>query len=146
LLSSTDKDLADFFEVKESTLNLWKKEFPKFMESLKKGKLQADANVASRLYQRALGYKYDEVTFEKVDNKVNLEMMTTGEIKTNDSYKKKVVIKELAPDVIAGIFWLKNRQKDNWRDKHDLTIDYEKLTNEQLDYIIEKLQKNQKAT
>ena len=120
LLGATDKDLADLFEVEETTINNWKIEFPKFFESIKKGKDKADAEVASKLYRRAMGYKFDEVTFEKVDGKINLELTTTGEIKTEDSYKKKVVTKEVASDVTAAIFWLKNRQKKYWRDKTEI--------------------------
>lgn len=45
LLGATDKELADFFSVSEQTLNKWKKDYPEFLESLKKGKNIADANV-----------------------------------------------------------------------------------------------------
>ncbi|MDR1652247.1 MAG: hypothetical protein LBS01_01095 [Prevotellaceae bacterium] len=54
LLGSTDKAIADFFDVAESTLNKWKLEYPEFSESLKKGKLQADANVAASLYKQSI--------------------------------------------------------------------------------------------
>ena len=60
LLGATDKEIAEFFSVSEQTLNSWKKKFPQFLESLKKGKAVADANVASRLYSRAIGYEYIE--------------------------------------------------------------------------------------
>lgn len=39
LLGATDKEIAEFFSVSEQTLNSWKKKFPQFLESLKKGKL-----------------------------------------------------------------------------------------------------------
>ena len=38
LLGATDKELAEFFSVSEQTLNKWKKDYPEFLESLKKGK------------------------------------------------------------------------------------------------------------
>lgn len=56
LLGATDKEMADLFSVTERTLNQWKKNYPEFLQSLKKGKSIADANVASRLYNRAIGY------------------------------------------------------------------------------------------
>ena len=43
LLGATDKEIAEFFSVSEQTLNSWKKKFPQFLESLKKGKAVADA-------------------------------------------------------------------------------------------------------
>lgn len=101
LLGSTDKDLADFFEVCESTLNSWKHEHPDFLESIKKGKAQADAEVADRLYQRALGYQHPEVDIRVV----------------NQQIVETPITKIYAPDPTAAIFWLKNRQPKQWRDK-----------------------------
>ena len=54
LLGSTDVDLAVFFDVDVSTINRWKIEHPEFQESLKRGKEQADAEIAKSLYQTAL--------------------------------------------------------------------------------------------
>lgn len=59
-LGATDKDLADFFHVTERTLNTWKKQIPGFLQALNGGKVMADAEVADRLYQRALGYTHVE--------------------------------------------------------------------------------------
>jgi hypothetical protein len=134
----TDAHLAEFFEVNEDTIYEWKKKFPEFSESVKGGKKLADANVAAALYKRAIGFTYDEVTFEKIDAKVVLETTTAGDIKTDQAYKKKVVTKLVVPDTGAAMNWLKNRQKELWRDNE---IDYSKMTDEQLDYIIEKLKK-----
>ncbi len=49
LLGYTDAELADFFEVSESTINKWKLDYPEFSESIKKGKAVADAEVSDRL-------------------------------------------------------------------------------------------------
>lgn len=100
LLGATDKELADFFEVSESTLNLWKKD-EEFSESIKKGKIIADADVAASLFKRARGYTYEEDTYEQ-------------------GFLTKRVVKEVAPDTGAAMAWLKNRQKDKWRDKQEV--------------------------
>ncbi len=103
LLGATDADLADFFEVSEKTINTWKDAHPEFLQSLKAGKDEADANVGERLYQRAMGYEHPE---DKI-------FMHEG---------KPVVVptvKHYPPDTTACIFWLKNRQRDRWRDKQD---------------------------
>lgn len=104
LMGATDAELADFFEVSESTINLWKKEYPKFSESIKKGKSLADAHVADKLYQRATGYSHSAV---KIFNNEGMEMVVP--------YRE-----HYPPDTTAGIFWLKNRQKDKWRDKQEI--------------------------
>jgi hypothetical protein len=104
LLGATDKELANFFEVAESTLHLWKLEHPEFSEAIKSGKEQADADVADRLYQRAMGFEHPEVDIRVVG----------GEI------VQTPIRKVYAPDPTAAIFWLKNRQKAKWRDKQDV--------------------------
>ncbi|MGA3052442.1 MAG: hypothetical protein ABSE00_11075 [Chitinispirillaceae bacterium] len=44
----TDKEIADFFEISEATLNNYKKQHPEFLEPLKRGKAIADeSNVPS---------------------------------------------------------------------------------------------------
>lgn len=101
LLGATDKDIADFFEVAESTINNWKIEYPEFLESIKRGKLLADANVANSLYKRALGYEAPDIDIRVIDNQI----------------VETPLIKHYPPDPTSAIFWLKNRQPDKWRDK-----------------------------
>jgi hypothetical protein len=56
----TDKELADFFEISEATLNNYKRQHPEFLESLKRGKDIADAKVERSLFERATGYEQQE--------------------------------------------------------------------------------------
>lgn len=103
-LGATDSDLADFFEVTEQTINNWKTSYPEFFESIKKGKLTADMEVADRLYQRALGFEHD-----------------SEEIKVADGEVIRVPIRKIyPPDSTAAIFWLKNRRSKDWRDKQEV--------------------------
>ena len=55
LLGATDLQLADFFGICEKTLNNWKGQDPEFLQSVKAGKVEADAAVAASLYERAIG-------------------------------------------------------------------------------------------
>lgn len=120
LLGATDKQLADFFDVDESTINNWKVSHPEFLESIKAGKQQADANVADRLYQRALGYQAPDVDIKMHDGQI----ITTP------------LMKYYPPDTTAAIFWLKNRNPALWRDKtvqdhnHRFGLDSEEYTDE----------------
>ncbi len=99
----TDKDVAAVFNVSEQTVNNWKKQFPQFFESLKSGKAIADQKVVQSLYQRALGYSHPDV---HISTHLGIAVITD-------------TIKHYPPDVTACIFWLKNRDKKNWRDKID---------------------------
>ncbi|EMN6132510.1 terminase [Salmonella enterica] len=101
LLGHTDAELAAFFEVSEQTINAWKHAHPDFLESIKKGKQVADGNVADRLYQRAMGYVAPDIDIRVIENQI----------------VETPLEKHYPPDTTAAIFWLKNRQKDKWRDK-----------------------------
>jgi len=107
LLGATDQDLADFFNVEEKTINNWKKDHPKFLQSLKGGKEDADAIVAKSLFKRATGYKAEPEVKEETDADGKLKSTTT-------------TIKTVGPDTTAAIFWLKNRKSNVWRDKHEI--------------------------
>ncbi len=116
LLSATDKQMADFFEVSEATINTWKKEYPTFLESLKKGKIKADAEVAKSLYQRACGYKHAE---DKIFH-------NPGAKKKKDRIVIVPTIKHYPPDTAAAFIWLKNRA--GWRDKQETELKLSKET------------------
>lgn len=101
LLGATDADMAEFFEVAESTINLWKQKHPEFSESIKRGKADADANVAEALYKRAVGYSHPDTHISNYQGEVIVTPIT----------------KHYPPDPVSMIFWLKNRQPAKWRDR-----------------------------
>lgn len=105
LLGAKDKEIADFFDICEATLNNWKIQYPKFLESIKDGKDKADSEVAKSLYKRAIGYTTKEVTKEGFDDIMKVT---------------KEVTKEVPPDTGAAMAWLKNRQPEKWRDKQEI--------------------------
>ena len=110
LLGATNEDIADFFEVAVSTISKWMKEDQKFSDAIKKGKQIADANVASSLYKRANGFRYQETKNEIVVTESGDELVA-GKTRT---------MKQVAPDTTACIFWLKNRQPTLFRDKQTI--------------------------
>lgn len=100
LQGATDRELAEFFKVSESTLNLWKIEHAEFSEALKMGKELADERVVRSLYRRALGYSHDAVHVSNFQGQVTLTP----------------IVEHYPPDTVAAIFWLKNRRPAEWRD------------------------------
>lgn len=127
-----DEQLAAKMGIATSTLYDWKNKYPEISESLKKGKEVVDVQVENALLQRALGYRYDEVTKERV---LNLE---TGEHEITET---KRVTKEVQPDVTAQIFWLKNRKSATWRDRKDTNITGDIKTNPFKSLTTEELKK-----
>ena len=98
----TDIQICQFLDISEQTLTNWKKAHPEFFGSIKDWKIKADENVSKSLYQRAHGYTCMESKTVIVDGQVKIVTL----------------LKHYPPDPTSMIFWLKNRQKDKWRDTH----------------------------
>jgi len=104
LWGATDKQIAELCKVTEQTVNNWKLQDPDFFESLKNAKQLADARVERSLYERAIGYACPDTYFAN----------NRGEIIATE------YTKHYPPDTTAGIFWLKNRQPEVWRDQRNI--------------------------
>jgi hypothetical protein len=105
LLGADDQELARFFEVPPATLQAWLASVPEFAAAVRAGRALADAEVADRLWRRALGYSHDAVRIFSHQGKA-LEVAYT---------------EHYPPDTAACLFWLKSRQPDRWRERieHD---------------------------
>ena len=97
-----NKEIADFFDVSESTFYRWLEANTEFWESLKGSKEDADDLVEASLFKRAVGFTQPET---------KVFMTKGGNIVTHD------MVKHHAPDTTAAIFWLKNRRPEQWREK-----------------------------
>ena len=119
----TDAQLAEVFGVHVDTVGQWKRDV-RFYRALK-SKGIADKQVEASLWKRAIGYEYSEVTtehrriFEDILNEAG-EIIDKKE--SSHLVVTKIVTKKQPADILACIFWLKNRQPDKWRDKteHDI--------------------------
>lgn len=114
----TDEQIAHNIGIAVSTLNNWKNNHVEILESLKKGKEVVDRQVENALLKRALGYTYEEVTYERIENTI---VEPNGSMRAEPGTKIKTVVKQVAPDTTAQIFWLKNRKPLEWRDKQEIT-------------------------
>lgn len=126
----TNEQIADNLGIGKTTFYRMIKEHSELLEHLKKGKEVIDYEVENALLKRALGYKYEEKTYESIYNK---EL---------DMYTKKLtkrVTKQVAPDTTALIFWLKNRKPKQWRDKVDIEGESNKETLNKLDEVLKGL-------
>ena len=106
----TDEQIAKNIGINRTTLYDWKKKEANIADTLKKGKEVIDFEVENALLKRALGYEYEEETYE------------------NGILTKKVK-KQVPPDTTAQIFWLKNRKKEQWREKVEVVKTDEDLQN-----------------
>jgi len=100
----TEKEISKILGMTETTFNVWKKKFPKLLESLKEGNASADDLVVNALLRRALGFSYTEYK--------------EGTSRKNGKYTE-TTIKYVVPNVTACFGWLNNRDPKNWRHKKD---------------------------
>ena len=119
----TDEQVANFFDLTVTAIAIYKTKHPKFFNTIKDWKLEADHKVEKSLYQRALGYQYDEVTYEQSKTGglgIKLDDGDISEIKHTPTCKVRIITKQVIPDVLAQMFWLKNRKPAEWREKHEV--------------------------
>ena len=161
----TDEQIASNIGITAKTLYEWKNKYSEICETIKKGKEVVDIMVENALLKRALGYSYTEdkyitVPMEQAEYEEALDRhlkayrydhpgATDTELREeirNFPKVKKVLAesktKEVAPDVTAQIFWLKNRCPDKYRDIQKVEVSekhenpYENLTTEELRKLI----------
>lgn len=103
-LGATNIEVSDALGIELRTLYRWQAENKPFATALKVGKEIADERVKRSLYASAVGYEHDEVDIRVVGAQI---------VKTK-------VRKFYPPVPTSAIFWLKNRDSANWRDKTDM--------------------------
>lgn len=104
----TDEQIAKTIGIAPSTFANWKADKLDFLESLKDAKYVADELVVGSLYRRATGYSHPEV-------KVSYD-------KDRGKWAKTLVMRHYPPSEVAAIFWLKNRDPENWREKQEIDL------------------------
>ena len=62
----TDDLISEKMGINRTTLYEWVKKFPDISNALKRGKEVIDVEVENKLYQRAIGYTYEEITKEPI--------------------------------------------------------------------------------
>lgn len=107
----SNEQIAHNMGITFHTLYKWQDKYSELREALKKGKEVVDREVENALLKRAMGYETVEEVEEPVEDK------ETGEVQMRVTKRVK---KQVAPDVTAQIFWLKNRKPAEFRDKHDV--------------------------
>jgi hypothetical protein len=117
MLGCTNEQLGNAFRVSVSTIDKWLRTQPAFASAVAEGRELADANVASSLYHKAIGYKHEAVKIFATKTKT-----ITGEGDTKEVFEESVPLlvpytEHYAPDTEAIKFWLMNRQRDKWRNK-----------------------------
>ena len=120
-----DAQISKNMGISEATLYRYKANHPEIKEALRKGKEVVDIEVENAMLKRAKGYTVT-ITEQKLDK---------------DGYvhdlKRDV---HIPGDVTAQIFWLKNRRRQQWRDKVEYSNDGGEIS--KLDEILKEIKKD----
>ena len=103
---STIAELADVFDVANSTIHLWQVTYDEFKEAFIEINSEYDNRIERSLAERALGYTFDAV---KVFN-----------------YKGEPVIvpyrEHVPPDIAAIKLWLAKRRPEKWQEREEIKV------------------------
>lgn len=103
----TNEEIAEAMCISERTLLRWRTEHESFGKRFMEGRKIATAQVEESLFKKATGFTVtEEETIIKFDNDGN-------RLPVSVKSKKRYVV----ADTTAIIFWLKNRDSANWKDK-----------------------------
>ena len=126
----SDVQIAKNLRITKDTFYRYIKIYKDFSDALKRGKSPVDIEVENALLKRARGFEYEEKHTE-------VEVNKDGTVNTT---KVKTVKKLIPPDTGAIAFWLKNRNPEEWRDKHELTSiikkEFENMSDEELEKMM----------
>lgn len=104
LQGATDSQIEIICNVGAGTLKKWRKLYPGFDEAIRDGRSACDAEVLYAMYQSAVGFKFKEE--QAVGGKVAQVME---------------VERYALPSFPAQKHWLKNRQKEVWPDRQEIS-------------------------
>lgn len=109
----SETQIAYNLGISRATLENYKRDHLDILESLKRGKNQADFKVENALYKKATGYvvketvavKCKDIYYDDNNNKCQRERLDIVEIE-----------KEVLAETNAIKFWLINRKQGRWKD------------------------------
>ena len=110
LLGLVDLEMIAFFNIVEQTWYNWQHQHPELVEAIRRGKTDANSEVAYALFRKATGYQHPDVyIFSQT-----VKEYQDGKMISSKTVPLKIpLIKYYPPDTAAGCFWLKNRTRKN---------------------------------
>lgn len=110
----TPEETARILEISPATLARWRRRHAALDEALNTA--PAADRVESALLKRALGFRQEEASSEELVDKKSGELL--------EVLKRRVITKEVPPDVRALLFWLKNRCPERWNERPENSDSY----------------------
>ena len=102
----TNEQFGFLFKVSAATIVKWRGIYPEFNAAITDAKNDADRMVVNAMFQRACGYSHPDFEVRVVGGKI----------------VKIPLVKHYPPDATSCIFWLKNRQSTEWKDRVEQVV------------------------
>ena len=106
----SDAQIALNLGIGTTTFGRFKADYEELQDALREGREDAEVVVENALFKSAVGFKYKEVTKERVRIYDDYGRWT-GEY---EEVITKKVLKEQAPNVSAQMYWLTQRFPEKW--------------------------------
>ncbi len=110
----SETEIARLLEIPPATLARWRAVHPEMKQALSTPSAADRAEAA--LLKRALGFRQEEASSEELIDKKSGELL--------EVLKRRVITKEIPPDVRALLFWLKNRCPARWNERAGAEDEY----------------------
>ncbi len=99
-----------------STLERWRRRYPRFRDAIELGRREADFSVVEAIYKRATGFNVTTNKTHKL-KRVDYDPDTGRKLREYEELAVGVDEEYIAPDLRAGMFWLKNRQPERFGER-----------------------------
>lgn len=118
------QQVADKLGIDNTTLTRWMHDYPALAQAVKNGRKPVDQTIINSLYKQGLGGQvYTTEKWGRVPPTA-AEIMAAAKAGRPQPKAKWAKLQEIrtqhAPDTIAQIFWLKNRDPEHWRDRREV--------------------------
>lgn len=104
------EDVAKLLNVTRTTIYDWLKDYREFSDAFTQARRAVDKHVESALLKKAKGYSVEETSKTVKDGPKGTEVTETN----------RTV--HVPPDTPAAVFWLKNRNREEWSDKQQIEV------------------------
>lgn len=112
----TEESVAKRFGVGVSTWERYKNEHDELRQVIHRSGMNATALVVNSLFKRANGYQYEEIHTKIIDS----GQQRQGQGQGSQRRIIKKITKEVPPDTAAAIFWITNRDPENWKNTQNI--------------------------
>lgn len=124
---STDAELMLMLGVKKDTFYTWKKNISEFSDAIKKGKEISNGELLNSAFRTATGFTVPTVVVVKLkkaarDKEGNI-ILVGGKPIFEEVAEEFPTTEYIPPNSSMGIFMVKNRMPNKYKDKHEVLVE-----------------------